>query len=226
MIRSLVKVTAWERESPARRLLCAFGRVTWLAAVLTLIGYSTFAHWYAIEAKVWHWRHGYAATIGSYEIPVPDHWVILDRDSKSFTMANTSPTPPRGDDKFHTTAVVTVHVDLSMVRRNLKNPGWMDNWLSFERRQLADQKVEAATEKTLKLREESITCIGGKELQAALKDTADVPQIEAMSLSCRSDRGLSVMFVGEPADVEAFYTLLSQIHSDPGSGLRAAKRSE
>jgi hypothetical protein len=126
-------------------------------------------------------------------------------------MANTSPTPPPRDDKFHTTAVVTVDVDLSVVRRNLKDAGWMENWLSFERRQLADQKVEAATEKTLKLEEESITCFGGKELKAALKDRFNLPQIEAVSLNCSSDRGLSVMFVGESSDVEPFYTLLSQI---------------
>jgi hypothetical protein len=167
--------------------------------------YSTFAHRFAIEAKVWYWKHGYATRIGSYEIPVPDDWVILDRDSKSLIMANTSPTPPPDDDKYHTTAVVTVDVDF------WKDVGWTDRWISFERRGLANRKVEAATEKTLKLGEESITCIGGKELKAALKDAAKVPRIEAMSLSCRSDRGFSVLFVGEPTDVEAFYSLLSQV---------------
>jgi hypothetical protein len=211
MIRSLVKVTAWEKVSPVRRLLCAFGRVSILVAVLLVISYSIFAHRYVIEAKIWHWRHGYTTTIGSYEIPVPDHWVILNQDSTFFTMANASPTRPQRDNKFHTTAVVSVDVGLSGLRRHSGDANWMDFWISFEHQRLAKQKVQSVAEKALKFEEESITCIGGNELNAILQSKPNLPQTDAVSLNCMSDRGLNLMFVGEPPDVQPFYIFLSQI---------------
>ena len=176
-----------------------------LVVILVVIACATFAHRYAIEAKLWHWRHGYRTTIGSYEIPVPDHWVILGWDSTFFTMANTSPTQWQRDSKFHTTAVVTVDVHFS------GHASWMDSWVSLERQRLANKKVKSVAEKTMKFDEESITCIGGNELDAVLQGKTNLPQTDAVSLSCMSERGLQLMFVGEPSDVQSFYTFLSQI---------------
>lgn len=211
MIRSLVKVTDWEKVSLARRLLCAFGRVSVLVAVLLAVGYLILAHEYAIEAKLWHWRHGYTTTIGSYEIPVPEHWVILNQDSTFLTIGNASPTRPQRDNKVHTTAVVSVNVGLSGLRRHSGDASWMDFWISRERQRLAKERVQSVSEKTLKFDEESVTCIGGNELSAILQGKPNLPQTDAVSLNCMSDRGLNLMFVGEPSDVQPFYTFLSQI---------------
>jgi hypothetical protein len=163
MIRSLVKVTAWEKVSPARRGLCAFGRVSMLVAVLLVISYSIFAPRYAIEAKIWHRRHGYTTTIGSYEIPAPDHWVILNRDSTFFTMANASPARPQRSNKFHTTVLVSVNVGLSGLRRHSGDASWMDFRISLERQRLAKPRAKSVAENMLKFEEESITCIGGND---------------------------------------------------------------
>ena len=212
MLSSFFKVTAWEKASPARRLLFVFGRVTLLFAVLLAIGYFILAHHYAIEAKVWHWRHGYSVTLGGYEIPVPAHWLVLThREFEYLTMANTSPNLPKGYGKFYTAPVVTVDVALLRHARAAGDTGWMSTWASLQRKRLADNKVEPVVERTLKFANESVSCIGGNELDALLRDKPDLPRTGVVSLNCVSDHRLRVMFVGEPSDVEFFYILLSQI---------------
>lgn len=103
-----------------------------------------------------------------------------------------------------------VDVGLSGVRSHSGDAAWMDSWVSLERRRLAKQKVQSVPEKTLKFKEESITCIGGNELSAILQGKTNL-QTDAVSLNCMSDQGLELMFLGEPPDVQPFYTLLSQI---------------
>jgi len=209
---SLFKVTAWEKASLTRRLLFAFGRVTLLFAVLLLIAYVIFAHRYAIEAKVWHWRHGYSTTIDGYEIPVPAHWLVLTQEHEYLTMVNTSPNPPSDDSRIYTAPVVTVDVGLFSRARASGNTDWMSTWASLQRKRLADNKVESVVDKTFNFVDESVSCIGGNELDALSRDRPDLPRTRAVSLDCVSARGLDVMFVGEPSDVESFYVLLSQIH--------------
>lgn len=51
MIRSLIKVTAWEKVSLHRRLLCAFGRVSILVVFLAAIGYVLSKNWHPLEAR-------------------------------------------------------------------------------------------------------------------------------------------------------------------------------
>jgi len=207
----LFKVAPWEKASPVRRLLFEFGRVTLLFAVLFLIGYVIFAHRYAIEAKVWHWRHGYSTTIDGYEIPVPAHWLVLTQEYEYLTMVNISQNSPRDESKIYTAPVVTVDVGLVSRARASGNNDWMSRWASLQRKRLADNKVESVVDNTLNFANESISCIGGNELNALLRDRPDLPRTRAVSLHCMSARGLDVMFVGEPSDVESFYVLLSQI---------------
>src|SRR6267378_2633133 len=104
---SLIHVTAWERVSMGRRVLCAFVRVAILIALLFALGYVSYPYRYSLTAKIWHWKHGFSTTMGNYEVPVPEHWLITDQNSVAFTLMNSAPNIPR-DAKFHTTAVVTV----------------------------------------------------------------------------------------------------------------------
>jgi hypothetical protein len=207
MMQSLFKVTAWEKAALGKRLLCAFGRVSVLVAILTVIGYLILAHRYGIEARVWHWRHGYSTTIGSYEIPVPGHWLVFAEDSTSLTLVNTSPVRLQRDGKFHTPTVIDVDGYLSQFKEYSANAGWRESWVAREQQRLASERVESAEKKTLKFANEPITCIGGKELSAMLR----LPQMDTMSLNCMSERGLNIRFVGEPYDVQSFYTFISQI---------------
>lgn len=143
--------------------------------------------------------------IGNYEVPVPKHWLISDLDDELFTLMNTSPNFPK-DGEFHTTAVITFLSWRVEARR-------LDFWLSFERQGLARHHVEGVEENTVKFGDESITCIGGRELGAILSDAPNtrMPKIDAISLDCMSKRGLNVLFVGEPYDVQPFYAFLSEI---------------
>src|SRR5580692_1064658 len=92
---SLIHVTAWERVSTGRRLLCAFTRVAalfaLLLAVLLALGSIYYLYRYPLTAKIWHWKHGYSTTMGNYEVPVPEHWLITDQDFVAFTLMNSAP---------------------------------------------------------------------------------------------------------------------------------------
>jgi hypothetical protein len=211
MIRPLVKVTDWEKVSTGRRLLCAFARVLILFGIVGAIAFILYANQYSIEAKVWHWRHGDSATIGDYQIPVPGHWLVLTENSTNLTLANISPVRHQRDIKFHTTTIIDVHVNLQQFGEQTARARWKEFWLTHEKQRLAGEKVESVEETTLKFGDEPITCVGGKELTAMLRDKPNLPQMDIMSLNCMSDCGLKIMFVGEPSDVQSFYTFVSLI---------------
>jgi hypothetical protein len=211
MIRPLLKVTDWEKVSTGRRLLCAFGRVLILFGIVGAIVFILYANQYSIEAKVWHWRHGDSATIGGYEIPVPGHWLVLTENSTNLTLANISPVRNQRDTKFHTTTIIDVDVYLRRFGGQTARAGWKASWLTLEKQRLASEKVESVEEKTLKFGDEPITCVGGKELTAMLRDKPDLPQMDIISLNCMSEGGLNIRFVGEPSDVQPFYAFVSLI---------------
>lgn len=212
MIRSLFEVTAWERVSLSRRLLCAFGRVLVLVTVLAVVGYLILPQEYEIKAKIWHWRHGYSTTIDGYEIPVPAHWLVVSQTYERLTMVNISRNRPREHGKSYTAPLVTVNVGLLSLAKDSGRTAWMSKWASLQRKRLADNKVASVAGKTLNFENETISCIGGNELDALLRDRPDLPRTRVVSLDCMSDHGLDVRFVGQPPDVESFYVLLSQIH--------------
>jgi hypothetical protein len=173
---------------------------------LFVLGYITYAYRSPIAAKIWHWRHGYSTSMGNYVVPVPEHWLILDEGSAAFTLMNTSPKPFKRDGKFHTTALINVFP----LRDRVIEANKMDFWVSLQKQRLASEEVKSVEEKTMKFGDESITCVGGPELNA-LDKRPNHPQTDAVSLNCMSGRGLNVLFVGEPTDVQSFYNFLSQI---------------
>jgi hypothetical protein len=207
---SLIHVTAWERVSIGRRLLCAFARVATLfallLALLLVLGSIYFRYRYPVTAKIWHWRHGYSTTMGNYEVPVPEHWLITDQNFVAFTLINSRSNVPR-DGKFHMRAVITVFP----FRQGGIGPDGVAFWLSQQRQLLTRLKVESVEEKTLKFGEDSITCIGGRELSAILRSGPNDFQTDVVSLDCMSERGLNILFEGEPSSLQSFYTFVSQI---------------
>ena len=203
---SLIHVTAWERVTTGRRVLCAFARVATLFALLLALGYISYRYRYPLRAKIWHWKHGYTATMGNYEVPVPEHWLITDQSFVAFTLMNSAPNVHR-DAKFHTTAVVTVFP----FRQRAIGPEGLAFWLSLQRQWLARDQVESAEEKTLKFGDEPITCIGGRQLSTILRGNPNHLETDIISLNCMSERGLNILFVGEPSDLQSFYTFVSEI---------------
>ncbi|HLZ13852.1 MAG TPA: hypothetical protein VKP58_14810 [Candidatus Acidoferrum sp.] len=177
-----------------------------LMALLFVLGSIYFRYRYPLTAKIWHWRHGYSTTMGNYEVPVPEHWLIADQDLVALTLMNSSPNRPR-DAKVHMTAVVTVFP----FRQRAIGPDALAFWLSNERQWLARDGVESIHEKTLKIGDESITCIGGRQLDAILRRNSNHLETNFISFDCMSERGLNILFVGEQSDLQSFYNLVSQI---------------
>jgi hypothetical protein len=204
---SLIHVTAWERVSTGRRVFAAFARVAILFLLVFLLGYLVYAKRYQLAAKFWHWQHGNSIAMGEYEVPVPEHWFISDQNYVAFTMMNTAPNLLR-DHKFHTTAVVTVFP----FRQRAIGPDGLEFWLSLQRQRLARDEVESVEETTLNFGKESITCIGGRELKAVLKSNPNHFETDIVTRNCMSQRGLNILFVGEPSDLQSFNAFVSQIH--------------
>jgi len=203
---SLIHVTAWEKVSTGRRVLCAFVRVAILFLLVFMLGYLAYAKRYRLAAKFWHWRHGNSVAMGNYEVPVPEHWFITDQNYVAFTMMNTAPNLPR-DHKFHTTAVITVFP----FRQRAIGPDGLAFWLLLQRQRLAREEVESVEIETLNLGDESITCIGGRELNAILRGNPRHLETDIISRDCMSQRGLNILFVGEPSDLSSFNAFVSQI---------------
>ena len=178
-----------------RRVPCAFARVATLVVGLFALGYISYRYRYQFTAKIWHWKHGYSTAMGIYEVPVPEHWLITDQNSVAVTLMNSAPNLHR-DTKFHTTAVVTVFP----FRQRAIGPEGLAFWLSLQRQRLASEEVESVEEKTLKFGDETITCIGGLELNEILRGNQNHLETDVISLNCMSERGLNILFVGEPSD--------------------------
>src|SRR5260370_41157140 len=204
---SLLHVSAWERVSLGRRVLCAFVRVAILFLLVIVLGHFAYTKRNQLAAKIWHWRHGYSTTMGFYDVPVPEDWLIVQQDSVAFTLVNTAPMLPRRDGKFHTTAVVTVFLFRD---RPIGTSQWK-SWLSLKRQRLEREGVKSAVEKRLSLDGETVICIGGSELSAMMRDEKAFLDTSVISLDCMSANGLNILFVGEPSDLQPFYTFASQI---------------
>ena len=144
--------------------------------------------------------------MGNYEVPVPEHWLIIDQDFVGFTLMNSAPNVLR-DSKFHMRAMITVFP----FRQRSVGPDGVAFWLSQQRQWLARDEVESVEEKTLKSGDESITCVGGRQLSAILSHAPNHPETDVISLNCISERGLNILFEGEPSDLQSFFTFVSQI---------------
>ncbi len=210
---SLIHVTAWERVSPWRRVLAAFVRVTILLLLVIVLAHLAYGKRYQLAAKIWHWRHGYSTRMGSYEVPVPEHW-LFSQNSVAFTLVNTDTTVPRRDGRFYTTALIT----LFQLRHSPVGASQIEFWASLQRQRLEREQVKSAAEKRLSFDDEAVICIGGSELSAMMRDEKAFPDTSAISLSCMSDHGLEILFVGEPSDLQPFYTFVSQIHRHAQTG--------
>jgi len=209
---AFIRVTVWEKASSGRRVLGAFVRVFMLFALLVVLGFIYYSNRFRLAAQIWHWRHGYSAAMGNYEVPVQEHWLILSSDSVAFTLMNTSPARPPRDGKLHTAAVMTIFP----FRNWPADVKRADSWLSLKRQWLAREDVKAVEERTVKFENGSFICVGGRELSAVFRNASNVSAAETdiVSRDCMSERGLEVLFVGEPPDLEPFYTFLSQIRSE------------
>jgi hypothetical protein len=178
-----------------------------LLILFVALGYFAYTKRYQLAAKIWHWRHGYSTTMGNYEVPVPEHWLVLEQNSIAFTLLNTSPPRLQRDGKFHTAAVI----DIFLSRNRSIGADKLDFWLSLKRQWLEREGVKSIEEKKLGFGDDAVNCIGGSQLRAIMRDNPNFPDTDIVSLECKSADDLSIMFLGEPSDVQNFYTFVSEI---------------
>lgn len=145
--------------------------------------------------------------MGNYEVPVPEHWLITDHDSVAYTLMNTAPSWQRNG-QFHMASIITIFP----FRNRKVGLNGLDFWLSVSRQRLKDQDVKSVEEKNLNIGDDAAFCIGGTEMRdVILRNVPKAPDTDIISLECKSANDLSVLFVGEPSDLQSFYSFVSQI---------------
>lgn len=169
-----------------------------LAAVL--VGYFAYSRRFIIEAKLWHWKHGNRVLVGPYEQPAPNEWLVTDEKPDSVLLINTVKPIHSGTDGFQINATILAS-SLRPARVNL------DFWFANKQQRLTNEKVGSIEKRTIQLANEQVGCIGGTEL----RDVVGIANATTISLECRSSGTLSLIFTGQPSDLEAFYSLVSRI---------------
>jgi hypothetical protein len=175
-------------------------RMLLIGIFVLIIGYPIYARRFQIEARIWHWRHGYSAAIGDYIVPVPDHWLIVEKgpDDRDLTMVDTL---VEKQAEHRLTANVITVIFLSQPVQNL------DGWESIKRQQLEHSGLSTIEERTLWADDRRVICIGGYELREVLH----VPAPTLLSLECSLGGQLSLIFAGYRSGLEDFYAIASQI---------------
>ncbi len=145
--------------------------------------------------------------MGDFDVPVPEHWLVYLQNSLDTVLMNTAPTWHR-DGKFHTAAVISVST--SPMGPHVSNG--MDLWLQVKRQRIEHEGVKSVEEKRVDFEADSAVCIGGTEMRdVILRGATKAPPTDIVSLECKSQSGLNILFVGEPSDLQPFYTWLSEI---------------
>ena len=90
-------------------------------------------------------------------------------------------------------------------------PSQIEFWLSLQRQRLEREGVKSAVEERLSFDDEAVICIGNSELSAMMRDEKAFPDTKVISLDCMSAHSLNILFLGEPSDLQPFYTFVSQI---------------
>lgn len=159
-----------------------------IVAVLVL-GLFAYRNRRQIEAKVWHWRHGYTYGVGEYDVFIPDHWLPKRSDIPDNLLL------------YDTKSGSGVRIFL------LPGLHELEFWETKHRQKLEKDHVKEIVDHTLNIVGQEVICVGGTEFQDELKLSA--PNI--ISLDCESTGNLHLMFVGKDSELGTFYGLASRI---------------
>lgn len=170
-----------------------------LGAVFVVLAFPVYSRRFQIEAKVWHWRHGYTANVGNYAVPVPEGWLIMadDPDGQFLFMLDTY---VKSEKRIPLTAN-SVNVSYYARQANLKS------WEGLIRQHLSSNGLHEVEEFELPTADEKLICLGGHEL----RDVLHMPDATVVSFQCRSSQ-LELMFLGSRSGIEDFKMIASQIH--------------
>ena len=173
------------------------------------IAYFAYSRRFQIAATVWHWKHDGSVQVGNYVVPVPPTWLV-ERGDASVSLTNTS-RQRQVEPGFYTNAGIL----LMLVPR----PGDLDFWKSTEMERLKQQHIEPIEQKVFRSGSDVFVCLGGNELR-----TLGIATSKVISMSCKSSGRLEIIFTGPQSDLEAFYTIVSQIRRHDRSDSSSAGR--
>lgn len=167
---------------------------------LAIVGYFAYAHQLWLEATIWHWRHGYSAQVGQYEIPVPKGWIVqYYADHRSLDLINTRVN--RHAEPFEQVSLIAIDSSSFPVRD-------LERWKDAQKWRLSSEGVTKIEEKTLQVDNHPLECVGGRELGTLLKQGV----VKVMFLQCQSTAPLGLMYFGPETTLGEFYAIASGIH--------------
>jgi len=164
-------------------------------AAASLIAYAVRGR---IAAELWHWRFGNVVWVGTYEVPVPKHWGVR-RDVPGEVEIIDMRLHFSGRSLLSRVNVVTAYVRPYPISN-------LPSWAAFQREFLYAQGKQPLDERVITINGETIRCMGGNLAQGT-----GLPDMGATAMVCESDGGLSLNFVGQPHDLQTFYSIASGV---------------
>jgi hypothetical protein len=138
-------------------------------------------------------------SVGKYQVPVPDHWVVEKIGSNSLQMVSIA-ARERTDPALRANPVITA----SLLRNAV---GDIDAWKKFNVERLEQKGLRVVEEHVIRFDDETLVCVGGSELREVIR----VLNTEVMSMECASTGTLSLRFLGERSDLQEFYEIAAKI---------------
>jgi hypothetical protein len=173
------------------------GTIVVLTFIFLAAGYWAFSTRHGIAAKVWHWRHGYAATVGNYRVPVPDGWNLVVDENGMLVLSDTV------GGGIITMSSTSTSLHISTISQ-------LQTWREFAEESLRKEGVPAQTH-SFQISGDSGLCVAGDRLPYILAGVRGQPNSGTIAVECACVGTLSFEFVGRQADLTKFYGIVDEI---------------
>jgi hypothetical protein len=175
-------------------------RIMLLGLAVLIVGRLAYMWRFQLEAKIWHWRHGYSTRIGVYEVPVPEHWLVAVEVPGAVNIVNTA-TKKQSKPMVMADSILFMPLLQSMTKTNI------DFWKQTRRQQLEQDGLSQVEENTFIAGDEKVVCIGGS-LYPMIMHT---PNTTLVAMECNVGGQLTVIIEGDRAGLDDSYKIVSQI---------------
>jgi len=175
-------------------------RIILVGLVVLVVGRVIYLRRFQLEAKIWHWRHGYSTRLGAYDVPVPDHWLVaFDSPGTGVDIVNTV-TKRQSKPMVMPDSILFMPLFHSMTMTNV------DFWKQTRRQQLEEGGLSEVEENTFMAGDEKVVCIGG----SLYPEIVHTPNTTLVGMQCNAG-GLMAIIVGDRAGLDDSYKIVSQI---------------
>jgi|SRR5271170_331566 len=175
-------------------------QITLLGVVAIIVLFAIYVKRFQIEAKFWHWRHGYSKRIGAYEVPVPEHWLVAVEVPGAVDIVNTA-TKRQSKPMVMADSILFSPLLHSMTMTNV------DFWKQTRLQQLEKDGLSKVEENTFMAGDEKVVCIGGSLYPMIIHS----PNTTLVAMECNVGGQLTVFIEGDRAGLDDSYKIVSQI---------------